>query len=331
MGEQLDIVVTCTDRKVLSSSDGLRVRDLPVDRSGWPSLEVWLDRVRGNEGPTRVARELYQGEAWSVSLELERLARQSRPVRMWVLSAGYGVICFDSELAPYSATFSATSSDFVGGKLQGREASRAAQEWWQGLCSASRAWSRRKSLEDVAVKAPGDVLMVLSNAYLRACRRDVVRAVSRNKRLVVLSPSAHNSAAIRHASPLFDARLLTTQEDRRRGIERPIPEGSRMSLNGRVAKLLVEHFGDRTIDRAEAFSLLHRLTEAQPPLATYDRDDRSDEAVRHFIRQRLLDDPGLTKTRLLREFRDAGNRCEQKRFGRLFAGVSDQLDLAESA
>lgn len=333
MGRGLDIVVTCTDRKSVTPREEVRVRDLPREPDGSPSFEDWVGRLGGYVGHRAAARDLYQGENWTVSLELERVARQVRsgPVSTWVLSAGYGIVDLDTELAPYSATFSSGSPDFVGGALEGRDASNAARHWWQRLCAGLLVQTGPTSLEDIATAATGDVLFVLSSAYLRACHRDVVRAVSRNKRTIVLAPSAHGSRAIRHAAPPFDARLLTTQQDRDRGIRRPILEGSRMSLNGRVAQLLIEHFGDRAIDRAEASRFLAELTEAQPPLATYNREDRTDEAVKRFIRQRLAEEPTATKTGLLREFRDSGNRCEQKRFGGLFASVKDQLDLAESA
>lgn len=333
MGRDLDIVVTCTDRKSLTPHKGVRVRDLPCQPDGSPSFEDWVSRLSGYPGDLAAARDLYQGETWTVGLELERIAREVRsgPVRTWVLSAGYGIIDLDTELAPYSATFSPASPDFVGGALEGRAGTNAARQWWRRLCANQSAQTGPTSLEDVATAAAGDVLLVLSSAYLRACHRDVVRAVSKNKRTIVLAPSAQGSRAIQHAAPPFDARLLTTRQDRESGIRRPILEGSRMSLNGRVAQLLVENFGDRAIDRAEASRFLAELTESQPPLATYDREDRSDEAVRRFIRQRLTEDPTVTKTGLLREFRDSGNRCEQKRFGGLFASVKDHLDLAESA
>lgn len=333
MGTRLDIVVTCTNRKSVAPRAPLRVRDLPVGARGVPLFGAWVERLDAHGGPVVRAADLYQGESWTVSLDLAERAQAVRcgSVNLWVLSAGYGLVSVDVELGAYSATFSVDSPDFVGGPLRGCDGTEACRSWWYGLCTALRRPYGPDSLEALAESTSGDVLLVLSSAYLRACHRDVVRAVSKNKRLIVLAPAAHRSRTIRHAAPLFDARLLTTAQDRQQGVQRPIREGTRMSLSGRVAQLLLGHFGDRPFDRVEANRYLQHLSEKQPALATYDRKGCSDEAVRRFIRRTLLEAPTVSKTSLLRAFRRAGNRCEQKRFGDLYAEVTAQLRLAESA
>ncbi|WP_209716569.1 hypothetical protein [Marmoricola sp. OAE513] len=56
----------------------------------------------------------------------------------------------------------------------------------------------------------------------------------------------------------------------------------------------------------------------------YDRVPLSDTAILDFIRALRRADNRLTKTRALRQLRDAGHACEQRRFGALFnnAGVT---------
>jgi hypothetical protein len=49
----------------------------------------------------------------------------------------------------------------------------------------------------------------------------------------------------------------------------------------------------------------------------------SDDDVRRFIRERLRAEPDLRHTRMLRDLRDGGRACEQKRFRRLFMQVRD--------
>ena len=47
----------------------------------------------------------------------------------------------------------------------------------------------------------------------------------------------------------------------------------------------------------------------------------TDEEVRVFVRNALNANPRARHTSLLREYRQAGYACEQKRFGRLFKEV----------
>ena len=94
--------------------------------------------------------------------------------------------------------------------------------------------------------------------------------------------------------------------------------GTRQALNVRVlAHLLREHHGPLTHDAAS--DALDHLLSRQPALVRHDRRRCSDAEVADFIRTRLQTDPSLSHSRLLREFRDDGNACEQSRFAALFA------------
>jgi hypothetical protein len=55
----------------------------------------------------------------------------------------------------------------------------------------------------------------------------------------------------------------------------------------------------------------------QPPA----RKAVTDEDVRVFVRNALRANPQARHTTLLREYRESGYACEQKRFGRLFKEV----------
>jgi hypothetical protein len=316
----LDLVVTCTDRK--AARPQVRVADLPRRLYGAPDVDAWLTQI-SRTPRTHAARHLYQGETWAASLELEATAgalRGTDKVRMWIASAGYGVVAADEPLCPYSATFSANSKDYVGGHGRGTAATDDCRAWWHALTARSEETSGR-SIASVAAGAQGDVLVVLSEAYLRSCQGDVVQAVAANDRTIVVSPSAHRSIRIGHAAPRFDARLLTTAVDRRKGHSRPITRGTRMSLNVRTARLLVEHFGARPMERRDASAFLEELTTRQSPLEVFPGEQHDDQAVRAFIQGRLTEHGPASKTQLLRAFRDAGNKCEQKRFGTLFEEV----------
>src|SRR5688500_3154165 len=101
----------------------MRVRDLPR-AAGVPAVDSWIDRLA--KAPlTDQSRDLYQGEVWACALELEAVARRYRDVesvRLWVISAGFGLISADQHVGSYGATFSSPAPDFVGGDLDGPDA-----------------------------------------------------------------------------------------------------------------------------------------------------------------------------------------------------------------
>lgn len=324
MTTPIDLVVACTQRKARQAR--LRVRDLPRQADGRPDVTAWLKLLAGTtEGVP--ARDLYRGETWAASLELERVARSQRGpsrVRLWIASAGYGLVSADDSLSPYGATFSPDSPDFVGGSPHGFPHD-APQSWWKAL--GRRPTQMPPSITELARHAKGDMLVVLSESYLRACQPDVAQAVAVNERLVVISPTAHRVPRLTHAAPPFDARLLTTATDRSAGQSRPIMRGTRMSLNVRTAHLLLDRFPRGPINRSDATEYLRSLTAAQPPLQNFDGDQQDDDAIKAFLRTVFKSSESISKTRLLQDFRRAGNKCEQKRFGRLYEEVGNEFSV----
>ena len=64
------------------------------------------------------------------------------------------------------------------------------------------------------------------------------------------------------------------------------------------------------------------MLEEQPELVKYERTTMSDEEVMEYIAGELSSHPKLKASPLLRNLRDSGRACEQKRFGRLYKRVA---------
>ena len=94
--------------------------------------------------------------------------------------------------------------------------------------------------------------------------------------------------------------------------------GTRRALNARIGADLLAA-GIRGKDEATAY--LARLLAAQPPIPRYDRKKQSDREILDLIAGRLAQVPATSANRLLREFRDAGLACEQRRFSQLYRKV----------
>jgi hypothetical protein len=293
------VLVTCTNRKSVSVPPALHLDNAsgntPVQRS-----REWIRRlVDLADVPLVAADHLYLGEHWKVSRGLCSLPTGNR-VRLWVCSAGYGLIPAGALVRPYAATFSGQVDRVPGG-------SEGARDWWQALAAwEGPAPEQPRTIRLLAARDPSAYFMVvLSSPYLDACRDDIAAAattVTNSQRFMVISAGARHSGPLANLMVPADARLQAFMG------------GTRQALNARIADhLLSEGIGER----AQACQHLAQLLAKQPPISRYERKQLSDREVREMISHRLTQVPGMSASKMLRELRDAGFACEQSRFARL--------------
>jgi hypothetical protein len=299
------VIVTCTSRKTRPVPPALRLDDVPGSGTAQRSRE-WISRLSGLTGvPLLAADRLYAGEHWMVSRSLPALA-PGRGVRLWVCSAGYGLIPAEARVRPYAAAFSGRPDRVPGG-------ADGARQWWQALAG----WEgpdpgQPRSIRSLAaaVDPSACLILALSASYLDACRDDITEAteaMADPQRLMLISAGARHRGAIAGLMVPADARLQA------------FLGGTRQALNARIAAHLLS--ADVT-DRAHASRHLTQLLAEQPPIPRYERKKLSDEEVREMITRNLAQAPGTSASRLLREFRDAGYACEQSRFVQLHRMVT---------
>lgn len=298
------IIVTCANRKRYPVPAQLRLRDLQERRQGL-RFAAWTRRLDAEE-PSVQATDLYGGEHWQVARGLPAVVGDS--ARLWVCSAGYGLVSAETYLHPYAATFASGVPDSVG------ETGSEVRAWWHRLTEWTGPDLRQpRSFADLARRDPqSTVVAVLSEAYVRACSDDLREAadsIGDRDRFAVIGP-AKSGDAIDHMLVPVTARLRT------------VVGGSLQALHARVATHLLTttqaHRG--TISRARLCEAAQQAEADAPP----DSSRRvggirlSDEAVRAFIRLELAAAPA-TATVLLRRLRQSGRSCEQARFKHLFA------------
>ena len=314
----LHLVVTCTQRKTLAVPHALRVDALGESGDGGRVGE-WCRRLRDFSGLRRSARDLYAGDSWAVSRELEMEAgKYGQRVVVWVCSTGYGLIPIDGELAPYEATFAPGQSGSVG-TLGGADGWRQCREWWAAVTADRLIDGDAPTFRSLAQRGE-PIIFAGSESYLRAVGPDLGRAAEHlGDRLILISAGtgagvlAENDLAP-HAVPCsarFQAVLC----------------GSMQSLNVRIMKMLL---GVRDLEwTVPAVAKLLAAREAVlPELPTYDRIPfADDEEARHWIRDQIPSLARPTHSGLLRILRDGGRRCEQKRFRRLFQEVMASMQL----
>jgi len=272
----------------------------------------WIERLSANGMARTAASQLYCGEYWSVVRELPAVARGAEvTARIWICSAGYGLISPDSQISSYSATFSPYQRDSVTRGFDSEVRVSAAQKWWQTIAG----WSGPKdgeprSLSGIARRYPRvPLLVVASPDYLQALEQDLSKAVAGlldyDLLLIVSAGMRTFGKFTDHLLPC-DARLQSCLG------------GTRGSLNIRIARRLLQYMGRGPIGLARQKTQLQRLLSKQPPVEQYSRQVTTDEQVRNFISLQLRKNGIASRSLLLRKFRDSGRACEQSRFARLY-------------
>jgi len=305
--ERVHLVVACANRKTQPVPSSLRLRHV-VGCSPEGRAAAWVDQLERSAEPTVAARELYAGEHWQVVRGLEPAAAAAGlDASLWVCSAGYGLVSADAPLRSYAATFAAGHADSVSADPRNRP------RWWTALAGwRGPVPTVQRTLRDLARRDPYAVFLVaLSSAYLAACADDLLGAAAEldsAEQLAIISAGMRSSGPLaRHLAPAT-AHL------------QPKLGGTRQSLNARIlGHLLGDHADALTLTQIR--SVLGGLLAAAPPLVRYQRMPRTDRQVATFIRRRLTTEPEVTTSRLLREFRDLGNACEQGRFAALYRAV----------
>lgn len=301
---EVHIVVTCSNRKRRPIPADLCLQDIRA-RGVERRFTAWVRRLSTSRAHEVSAEELYGGEHWQTARILaEQVARHGGAARTWICSAGYGLIPLNSALRPYAATFALGHPDSVG------TSKAAVQQWWdQHTEWPGPSPTGPRSLAMLAASSPGATLIVvLSSTYLRACAHDVLKAVGflrHPQQLSVISAGTSAAGDLREFLLPVDAHLQT------------VVGGSLGALNVRVAARLLDMAGNTALDRPTLTKHVRELRRDSTRRPTPQRRPMTDEEVRDFIAERLNE--RSTHTALLRQLRDSGLACEQKRFALLFA------------
>src|SRR6185295_4917071 len=151
--QPVNLIVSCTNRKKALPPPELCLNSLR-SKSLALGLEEWLERLAARRPLALRASELYAGDHWQVVQAIPReAAERNLGVRVWICSAGYGLIRDSDPIKPYSATFATRHPDSVN-VLAPSGAGSAEQEWWSGLGTRLHRRGSPRSLVELARAEP---------------------------------------------------------------------------------------------------------------------------------------------------------------------------------
>lgn len=262
-------------------------------------------------------KELYSGDHWSIARDLDGSKVGSRlRLRVWVVSAGYGVLGLEDRIHSYSATFAVQHPDSVVGSRRGIAPVQSQRQWWKFLTESRVTGSRQlRTIASLAAEYPRTPLIVAaSEIYLQAVRDDLWEArqqLSDPKYLSIISAGSRDLDGMREHLVPCDARLES------------LVGGARRSLNMRVARHILREVGGAQPTLPVLRKRLTALLADAPEVRTYDRRPLSDDQVLAFISKSVNREPQLRGTPLLRRLRDQGFACEYTRFMALFRSIRE--------
>lgn len=315
----INVIVTCAKRKTVAVPRRLKfrcVRKAPIETKS----ALWCERLAASRAGTLPARHLYSGDHWSIARSLENVSiKRGTSVRLWIASAGYGLVSMDTLLKPYSATFSSDHPDSITRKTTSDDRASVYRRWWEAMSRTDIVRSSGpRTIEEIAGDSPNVPLIVIaSENYLLAIENDLQAALSQLNESDLLSIFSAGCKSLNgladHLVP-YDARMQHAVG------------GALRSLNMRVALMALASCRRSPPKYSVLRRKLARLMHVQPELTKFERHPMADSDVRSYILQELRKDSAACHTPLLRKLRDSGQACEQKRFARLFREVREQFN-----
>jgi hypothetical protein len=293
------VIVTCANRMSRPIPEYLQLGQVPGRTQG-ERARGWIARLdKAGNAPQVATVELYAGEHWSVARRFPAMHLPGEEVRLWACSAGYGLVPAQALIVPHHATLTPGQADSVPGPFA---------SWWSllGEWDGPASGYPRSICALVAADPTAVYMLVLSKNYLGACGVDIAAACERlpdPDRLFIVSAGGRPEGNLAAFAVPADARLQAHFG------------GTRRALNARIGAHLLER-GIRSKD--EASGHLARLLATQPTIPRYNRKRQSDRELLDAIAARLTQTPTTSANKLLRELRDGGLACEQRRFSRLY-------------
>lgn len=305
----VNIVVSCTNRKTRTVPRELTMRSIKTG-SIEHRAEVWIDRLQKHRHRIEPAFQLYSGDHWSVARSLPDEARKNGiDLKLWVCSAGYGLIEAETAIAPYSATFASGFADSIARNTPFPNAERS-RRWWNLLSNwTGPSNGKVRTIATLArLNSRSPLLIVGSETYIRAMEVDLNAAAQflEEQSLLLIVSASSSMPDLKHAIIPCDSRF------------QPMLGGARQSLNIRAARKIISDFKHDEIRSDLVSREFASILSRQNELVVYNRRSMTDVEITRFIKSALKKSSEWSHSRLLRNLRDSGCACEQSRFAKLF-------------
>lgn len=262
---------------------------------------------------TVCVEDLYKGGHWATAKKI----LNDYPIDLWVISAGLGLLHYKDNVVPYKATFAVGYDESIPLYSQEYVGKSFHRTWWKEITNRSIFKSKHPtSIVELMKKKKKDYYIICGSPdYINAIELDVINGleylVDAKKQLLIITSKKINDRLI--------AYLFKTNQNMAQWL------GCNMlMLNISVAKYLVMEFTSKQLNNLNELSqkLVEELQKL-PERKVKKGVRRNSEEVKAFILTLMEQNPGISATYALREFRDSGNSFEEKRFRAEFKALME--------
>lgn len=302
----LHLITNCTSKKTKQLTESISISDIQSRED--IAAKEWVEKL-SSESKTLPASELYLGDHWSRALEVINYGS-----KVSIISAGYGLISSSDNLCKYDATFSSGSVNSVSKLFKEASLSKSNYQWWRLVNSLKSQGNN--GLIDLYDSNPSDQFIIsTSPAYLKVIEPELVKlALSKKLSIYNTAIFSSNQRLNKSLEPFF----YKVEDDLCAELG-----GSRVSLNIRLAAHVIKNISDTANFATEVEGIYREIRTKSEPAIKYDRKKLDDESVSNFIKN-FLESSSKAKpaaSPILRELRNKGMACEQKRFKNIFESI----------
>ncbi len=295
------VVTNCTQRKAVDAD--VDVGQLPEADGLDPLANAW-QRLVASAPSAGTAATLYQGR----SISDTAVVAGHLSSRLYVVSAGLGLVAEDQCVPSYECTVAAGSA--LSDRL-GRLGATAA-DWWAAL-TASHPHPLTRLISQ------GPTLLALPSSYLRMVRHDLSHVSAAEAKQLSIFTSTAGAAVV----PERLAVCVMPYDDRLESVTGYA--GTRADFAQRALRHFVLELQAAELPHDEARAKVAAALAQRPRPCRTQGTRLSDDEIRRMLRTQWTRHEGRS-TRLLRYLRDEARiSCEQKRFSRIWQSLAAEM------
>ncbi len=300
------LITNCTSKKTNSLNNFVSISEISSTEE--QSAHDWVTRL--NQKTTKLkAKHVYLGDHWSRVLEIINLETV-----VSIISAGYGFIGSNTPICRYDATFSSQNVNSVSKLYKLASTTECNRKWWRDINRF--LYGYENPIEVLYHKNPKDKFIIATSpTYLKVIQPELIN-LAKIGRL-----NKHNTVILSTQQLVpqeLESVFLTVKDD-----FTALVGGSHVSLNIRVAAFIIK-YTRKGIDFLTQVRIAYNiLLQEGRPTTKYKRKKLTDDEVRDFINSFIKSTKQslTTASPILRELRNQGMACEQKRFKKIFESI----------
>lgn len=317
------LITTCTKSKSMGSLAYIP-HEHPLFRTQDELLEYWTNLVQGIPAESKVkARALYTGRSFKRAL----MAADEDSTRLYIISAGLGLVNANELVTPYELTTSSAAPNRVSKQIAFGGFSPSS--WWSGI---NKAFNKQQYPIAQLVKNNPDRLIVLclSKEYLKMILDDIATVAQDKQALQNIRVIGSDLDELLPVN-MFDVFM---PYDLRMNVAEDMMPGSRIDFSIRAAIHFITSVASKTPNLEEQKQIirssLDQVGSADVESTTESRGATDEEIIDLIV----ADLPKFHGRKMmhLRTIREVHHvRCSQQRFDRLFPVAKSQAKVADQS